>query len=210
MGVNTIVAGLGTVPKLWDVSRFSEQDVGKFCNLYRDVCVKIGPVEPRVIALQNLTEVLDHVLKSGNISYVSPDLLLEVWSSLPLSSINPALANAVTRISGCIIAILSRAQVVTPAGIKNWGHMMADAGLDDKVSDGEASDIRSLTTKPFYRILILVSLQSNHSAHSSPSLRWANHGFKKNTSQLSSLSMTPSTTTTTIFETWDPQQYRAF
>jgi len=149
MGVNTIVAGLETVPKLWDISRLSEQDVGKFCNLYRDVCVKIGPVEPRVIALLNLTEILDQVLKSGNISLVSPDLLLEVWSSLPLSSINPALANAVIRISGCIIAILCRAQVVTPEGIKNWGHMMADAGLDDKVSEGEASDIRSLTTKTF-------------------------------------------------------------
>uniref|UniRef100_A0A0D2XDB7 DUF2428 domain-containing protein n=1 Tax=Fusarium oxysporum (strain Fo5176) TaxID=660025 RepID=A0A0D2XDB7_FUSOF len=151
MGVNTIVAGLETVPRLWDISRLSEQDVGKFCNLYRDVCVKIGPVEPRVIALQNLTEILDQVLKSGNISLVSPDLLLEVWSSLPLSSINPALANAVIRISGCIIAILCRAQVVTPEGIKNWGHMMADAGLDDKDFDTRLATIESLCS--FFSII---------------------------------------------------------
>ncbi|EXA49967.1 hypothetical protein NW761_000836 [Fusarium oxysporum] len=151
MGVNTIVAGLETVPKLWDISRLSEQDVGKFCNLYRDVCVKIGPVEPRVIALLNLTEILDQVLKSGNISLVSPDLLLEVWSSLPLSSINPALANAVIRISGCIIAILCRAQVVTPEGIKNWGHMMADAGLDDKDFDTRLATVESLCS--FFSII---------------------------------------------------------
>ncbi|RKK97536.1 hypothetical protein BFJ68_g13973 [Fusarium oxysporum] len=151
MGVNTIVAGLETVPRLWDISRLSEQDVGKFCNLYRDVCVKIGPVEPRVIALQNLTEILDQVLKSGNISLVSPDLLLEVWSSLPLSSINPALANAVIRISGCIIAILCRAQVVTPEGIKNWGHMMADAGLDDKDFDTRLATVESLCS--FFSII---------------------------------------------------------
>ena len=41
MGVNTIVAGLETIPKLWNISRLSEQEVNQFCNLYRDVCLKI-------------------------------------------------------------------------------------------------------------------------------------------------------------------------
>lgn len=133
MGVNTIVAGLETIPKLWDTSRLSGQDVNHFCNLYRDVCLKIGPAEPRVIALQNLTDILDQILKSGNLDLVSPDLLSQIWNSLPLSSLNPALANAIIRISGCITGILSKSQAITAEGIKNWGHMVADAGLDDKV-----------------------------------------------------------------------------
>ncbi|KAF5018056.1 hypothetical protein F66182_9980 [Fusarium sp. NRRL 66182] len=144
LGVNTIVAGLETIPKLWDISKLSERDVTQFCNLYRDVCLKIGPAEPRVIALQNLTNILDQVLKSKNLSLVSSDLLSQIWHCLPLSSLNPALANAVIRISGCITAILSRTQVVSAKGIENWGHMMADAGLDDKDFDTRLAAAESL------------------------------------------------------------------
>jgi hypothetical protein len=133
MGVNTIVAGLETIPKLWKTSRLSEQEVNQFCNLYRDVCLKIGPAEPRVIALQNLTEILDQVIKSRNFGLVSADLLSQIWNSLPLSLLNPALANAIVRISGCITAILSRTNSTSAEGVKNWGHMVADAGMDDKV-----------------------------------------------------------------------------
>jgi len=133
MGVNTIVAGLETIPKLWNVSRLSEQEINQFCNLYRDVCLKIGPAEPRVIALQNLTDILDQVIKSKNFGLVSSDLLSEIWNSLPLSLLNPALANSIIRISGCITAILSKTKAVSGEGIKNWGHMVADSGLDDKV-----------------------------------------------------------------------------
>ncbi|WZH44845.1 putative death-receptor fusion protein-domain-containing protein [Fusarium acuminatum] len=144
MGVNTIVAGLETIPKLWDTSRLSGQDVNHFCNLYRDVCLKIGPAEPRVIALQNLTDILDQILKSGKLDLVSPDLLSQIWNSLPLSSLNPALANAIIRISGCITGILSKSQVITAEGIKNWGHMVADAGLDDKDFDTRLATVESL------------------------------------------------------------------
>lgn len=133
MGVNTIVAGLETIPKLWNTLRLSEQEVNQFCNLYHDVCLKIGPAEPRVIALQNLTDILDQVIKSRSFGLVSADLLSQIWNSLPLSLLNPALANAIIRISGCITAILSKTKAISAEGIKNWGHMVADAGLDDKV-----------------------------------------------------------------------------
>ncbi|KAH7188835.1 putative death-receptor fusion protein-domain-containing protein [Fusarium flagelliforme] len=144
MGVNTIVAGLDTIPKLWNVSRLSEQEVNQFCNLYRDVCLKIGPAEPRVIALQNLTDILDQVIKSKNFGLVSADLLSEIWNSLPLSLLNPALANSIIRISGCITAILSKKRAVSGEGIKNWGHMVADSGLDDKDFDTRLATVESL------------------------------------------------------------------
>ncbi|EKJ75089.1 hypothetical protein NXS19_011936 [Fusarium pseudograminearum] len=144
MGVNTIVAGLETIPKLWNISRLSEQEVNQFCNLYRDVCLKIGPAEPRVIALQNLTDILDQVIKSGNFDLVSADLLSQVWNSLPLSLLNPALANAIVRISGCITAILSKTKAISAEGVKNWGHMVADAGTDDKDFDTRLATVESL------------------------------------------------------------------
>ncbi|KAL6356365.1 hypothetical protein LRP88_09961 [Fusarium phalaenopsidis] len=144
LGVNTIVAGLETIPKLWGASKLSESKVNEFCNLYRDVCLKIGPAEPRVIALQNLTDILDQLLKTKNVGAVSPTLLSQIWSSLPLSLLNPALANAVIRVSGCISAILRKSQAISAAGLQNWGHMMADAGLDDKDFDTRLAAAESL------------------------------------------------------------------
>ncbi|KAJ3529859.1 hypothetical protein NM208_g9572 [Fusarium decemcellulare] len=144
MGVNTTVAGLETIPKLWSVLSLSERDANEFCNLYRDVCLKIGPEEPRIIALQNLTDILDQLLKTKNGQAISPALLSEIWSSLPPSALNPALANAVIRVSGCITAILRESQAVTAVGIQNWGHMMADAGLDDKDFDTRLAAAESL------------------------------------------------------------------
>ncbi|RTE75329.1 hypothetical protein BHE90_010223 [Fusarium euwallaceae] len=144
LGVNTIVAGLETIPKLWSASKLSESKVNEFCNLYRDVCLKIGPAEPRVIALQNLTDILDQLLKTKNVGAVSPTLLSQIWSSLPLSLLNPALANAVIRVSGCISAILRKSQAISTAGLQNWGHMMADAGLDDKDFDTRLTAAESL------------------------------------------------------------------
>lgn len=145
LGVNTIVAGLETIPKLWGASKLLESKVNEFCNLYRDVCLKIGPAEPRVIALQNLTDILDQLLKTKNVGAVSPTLLFQIWSSLPLSLLNPALANAVIRVSGCISAILRKSQAISAAGLQNWGHMMADAGLDDKVCKTHSPLIQLLT-----------------------------------------------------------------
>lgn len=133
LGVNTIVAGLETIPRLWRASKLSESKAAEFCSLYRDVCLKIGPAEPRVIALQNLTDILDQLLKTNKAGTVSPTLLSEIWSSLPLSLLNPALANAVIRVSGCIAAILGKSQAISATGLENWGHMMGDAGQDDKV-----------------------------------------------------------------------------
>ncbi|KAM5351554.1 hypothetical protein ACJ41O_004277 [Fusarium nematophilum] len=145
LGVNTISAGLETIPKLWDATRLSPSDVIELCNLYRDACLKIGPAEPRVIALNNLTQVLDHLLKTNMVGIVSPPLLTQIWNSLPFGSLNPALANAVIRISGCITAILRQSQGrITSLGIQNWGYMMADAGLDDKDFDTRLAAAESL------------------------------------------------------------------
>ncbi|KAK7414512.1 hypothetical protein QQX98_006623 [Neonectria punicea] len=132
LGVNSLVTGLETIPKLWDASKLSNANLSDFCDLYMEVCLTIGPAEPRVVALQNLTELLDHALKRNSTGSLSSASLSQIWNSLPSGLLNPALANAVVRISGCIMAVLRQRQGVSVSGLQAWGHMMADAGSDDK------------------------------------------------------------------------------
>ncbi|KPM36837.1 hypothetical protein AK830_g9727 [Neonectria ditissima] len=132
LGVNSLVTGLETIPKLWDASQLSDADLSDFCDLYLEVCLVVSPTEPRVVALQNLTELLDYSLETNNTAALSPSSLSRIWNSLPSGLLNPALANAVIRISGCIMAVLRQREGVAVTGLRGWGHMMADAGSDDK------------------------------------------------------------------------------
>ncbi|KAH7162646.1 putative death-receptor fusion protein-domain-containing protein [Dactylonectria estremocensis] len=151
MGVNSLVVGLKTLPRLWAVSKLSDADLTSFCDLYLDICLVIGPAEPRVVALQNLTDLLYHSLKTDNTAVISTLSLSQVWNSLHSGMLNPGLANAVIRISGCIIAILRQRQSVSAAGLQNWGHMVADAGLDDKDFDTRLAAAESLSS--FFSII---------------------------------------------------------
>ncbi|KAF7547387.1 hypothetical protein G7Z17_g7765 [Cylindrodendrum hubeiense] len=146
MGVNSLVAGLEMIPKLWDVSKFSDIDLSNFCDLYLDVCLAIRPAEPRVVALENLTDLLYHSLKTNNAAALSTSSLSLVWSSLHSGMLNPGLSNAIIRISGCIMAILRQRQGISATGLQNWGHMMSDAGLDDKDFDTRLSAAESLSS----------------------------------------------------------------
>ncbi|KAH6896991.1 putative death-receptor fusion protein-domain-containing protein [Thelonectria olida] len=150
LGVNSLVVGLETIPKLWEASDLSESDISGFCDLYLDICLVVEPAEPRVVALQNLTEILDHSLKTGSTTALASSSLSQIWNSLPASFLNPALANAVIRCSGCIMAILRQRQGVSATGLRNWGHMMADAGLADKDFDTRLAAAESLSS--FFRV----------------------------------------------------------
>lgn len=132
-GVNSLIPALETIPQLWSVTKISDAQLIEFCDLYMEVCFRIGPAEPRVIALRNLTEILDQLLKTQQLSHVPVSSLAQLWNSLPSSLLNPALSNAIIRISGCMVAVLKQNQASSPAGLENWGLLMADAGLDDKV-----------------------------------------------------------------------------
>lgn len=88
-----------------------------------------------MLALRNLTEVLDSAGADADDALPSLSSLSLLWNSFPASALlSPALANAVIRVSGCVMAVLYRRGDVSDAGLQNWGHMMAAAGLDDKVS----------------------------------------------------------------------------
>ncbi|KAI5465811.1 putative death-receptor fusion protein-domain-containing protein [Mariannaea sp. PMI_226] len=146
LGVNSLIVGLETIPKLYAVSRLTDAQLSGFCELYLDICLVIAPAEPRVVALQNLTEILDHSMKAQNTTILSSSSLSQIWNSLPSSLLNPALGNAIIRISGCIMAILRQQQGVSATGLQNWGHMIADAGLDDKDFDTRLAAVESLVS----------------------------------------------------------------
>lgn len=132
-GVNSLLPALETIPQLWSVTEISEAQLVEFCDLYTEVCLKIGPAEPRVVALRNLTEILDQLLKTQRLGLVSASSLAQLWNSLPSSLLNPALSNAIIRISGSMLAVLNQSQGSNPSSIEKWGLLMADAGIDEKV-----------------------------------------------------------------------------
>jgi ABC-type methionine transport system permease subunit len=82
--------------------------------------------------MQNLAEVLDHLLVQEAGSALSP-ALLKLWATLPLMPMNPAFANAVTRASGAIVATLSMSGNIGAGGLSKWGYLVAEAGREDKV-----------------------------------------------------------------------------
>lgn len=133
VGVNSMVAALETMPPLWHTSSTADSALAGLVSLYVDVCLQTGLVEAQVVAVTNLAEVLDQLLLDGKLDKVPSSSLRELWVGLPLRPMNPALSNAVIRASGCIMAVLRHSQEVTTVGLRTWGLMMADAGLDDEV-----------------------------------------------------------------------------
>ncbi|CAM1505583.1 Fc.00g112200.m01.CDS01 [Cosmosporella sp. VM-42] len=144
LGVNSLIPALETIPQLWDVSKTSEALLVDFCEFYMEVCFRVGPAEPRVIALRNLTEILDYLLQTQKLSQLPLSGFFQLWSSLPSSLMNPALANAILRVSGCVLAIIGQNQGTSAADLQNWGDMMAGAGLDDKDFDTRLAAAESL------------------------------------------------------------------
>ncbi|EGX94401.1 HEAT repeat protein [Cordyceps militaris CM01] len=135
LGVNTLVTALETIPKLWSPAHTSEQTLLSLCSLYTDAALRTTYLEAQITAVENLADVLDALLKSGEAQKLPIDELASLWACLPLGPMNPALANAVIRAGGGIIAALHTTGKLTADGLNSWAVLMADAGLDDKVFD---------------------------------------------------------------------------
>lgn len=134
IGVNTMVAMLELLPKLWMLSSTTDSVLAELCALYVDFCLQISSDEAQAVALENLADVLDHLLNKGNFDLLQVLPLQQLWATLSSRTMGPSLSEAVLRISGCIVVILRHFDEISADGIRTWGLMMADAGLDDKVS----------------------------------------------------------------------------
>lgn len=134
LGANTLVTALETLPKLWDHTSATDDMLVSLCNLYIDLSLQTGAVEAQTVSVENLAIIIDTILQRGRQDILPVNRLLELWAGIPLSPMNPALSNAVTRASGGIVATLSLINGPESVNLRSWGLMMADAGLDDKVS----------------------------------------------------------------------------
>ncbi|KND95020.1 hypothetical protein TOPH_00464 [Tolypocladium ophioglossoides CBS 100239] len=144
VGIDGLVTGLETLPKLWRPSSTSEQTLIQLCGFYIDICLKTGLVEAQIVAVRNLGGLMEQLLHQGKVDTLPANELVELWTALPSRPMSPALSNAVISASGCIMAALRNSQGAPPVDLQNWGRMMADAGMEDKTLDTRFAAVRSL------------------------------------------------------------------
>ncbi|KAI9166889.1 HEAT repeat protein [Paramyrothecium foliicola] len=144
IGSDTLAAALEALPSLWAISTASDSVLSGLCDFYVDVCLCTNSTEAQIVAVQNLAAIFDKVLRDQKAELIEPGRLIELWTSLPLRPMNPALSNAVVRSSGGLFGILHHRGRMPAEGIKQWGLMMADAGLDDKGFDARFAAVESL------------------------------------------------------------------
>ena len=139
VGNDSFIVALETLPKLWTTTSTSEQYRIQLCGFYIDVCLKSGLVEAQTVAVQNLSEIMDQLIRQGEVDTLPTTPLVELWTALSSRPMNPALSNAVIGASGAIVAALRKSPEAPSVDVQNWGRMMADAGSEEKVCESPYS-----------------------------------------------------------------------
>lgn len=117
-----------------------ETNAVKLSELYVAVCNDTVAAEPRAVAMQNLADLIDHLLSAQRLDAVpSDDVLKGLWKASLAKVMNPTLHHAIIRVSGCILAtsLVRHGDQSTSKAVGEiapWGTIIADAGTDDKVS----------------------------------------------------------------------------
>lgn len=135
LGADTMATALESIPRLWHSTSTPSEVRIALCDLYIDVCLRTNFTEPKVVAIENLVELMNQLIAEDKLDSLPVSSLMNMWNMLPQRSLNPSLSNAIVRASGCLVAIMNHYQRLPATAFKNWGTMMADAGSDDKVSD---------------------------------------------------------------------------
>lgn len=144
LGADTMATALESIPRLWHSTSTPGEIRIALCDLYIDVCLRTNFTEPQVVAIENLVELMNQLIAEDKLDSLPVSSLMNLWNILPQRSLNPSLSNVIVRASGCLVAIMNRHQRLPATAFRNWGAMMADAGSDDKVSDG--------SSRPFLRV----------------------------------------------------------
>ncbi|KAK6081692.1 HEAT repeat protein [Seiridium cupressi] len=106
--------------------------------------------EPRAVALDILTAVLDGIAKNKAAgSLPTRDALTSLWTELQSKPLNPSLADAVIRTSGPLIkALVTQSQDApdqnTEQWLRSWGVMMSNAGSIDNGFDTRMAGIQAI------------------------------------------------------------------
>ncbi|KAL7822394.1 putative death-receptor fusion protein domain-containing protein [Trichoderma gracile] len=144
LGADTMVAALEAIQKLWHSASTPDSIRVALCDLYIDVCLKTSFTEPQVVAIENLVELMNQLIAEDKLDSLPIDSLMSMWAVLPQRSLNPSLFNAIVRVSGCLVSLMSHAKRLSTSALRNWGAMMADAGSDDKSFDTRFAAAQSL------------------------------------------------------------------
>lgn len=200
-----LVTALATLPRLWDAMSTSEQTLSDLCALYTDVCLGTGLADAQLVAMQNLAQILDQLLQRDRFDERLSGSLAELWATLASRPMSPALSNAVIRASGCIVAALGTCRGTGWAvDLANWGRMMSEAGLDDKVREhGCRLWTEREQAADWARGLTRISLQPSRSGRSSPR---PGHAAAPRTICMPWSLCTTRSTTTTRSATWAARQ----
>ncbi|KAK5990266.1 tRNA (32-2'-O)-methyltransferase regulator TRM732-like protein [Cladobotryum mycophilum] len=144
IGADTLVTALEAMPAIWPLASTSSDVLLDLCTLYVDICFKTKFMEPQAVAINNLAELVDRLIQKDNVGGLLASSLVDLWTLIPLRSLNPSLSNAIIRASGGTWAVRMRAQGIPESTLQNWGLMMSDAGLDDKTFDTRFAAAESL------------------------------------------------------------------
>ncbi|KAI1212980.1 putative death-receptor fusion protein-domain-containing protein [Annulohypoxylon truncatum] len=113
-------------------------------DAYIQVCLETDAPEPRTIALENLADLLDGIMRdtsSEGSNHLPPNKTTkQLWADLLGKPMNPSLSDAIIRISGPLLAIaLSQEEREAwdslEPWVRSWGVMMGDAGMADRTFD---------------------------------------------------------------------------
>ncbi|KAI2469215.1 putative death-receptor fusion protein-domain-containing protein [Annulohypoxylon bovei var. microspora] len=122
----------------------SDKAQGNLVDAYIQVCSETTAPEPRTIALENLAELLDRIIRDTSrerLNHLPPNKTIKkLWIDLHGKLMNPSLSDAIIRISGSLLAIiLPQAEGEAWDGlgpwIRSWGAMMSDAVMADRTFD---------------------------------------------------------------------------
>ncbi|KAI3394073.1 hypothetical protein diail_3249 [Diaporthe ilicicola] len=141
---------LEAVPTIW-----GKAEVAELCALYLEVCKYTNQPEARVLALANLTSLLDDHISQGNLQDLPGPEKFESFQQSMMDSINPALANAVLLASGPVMAI----QTLPHCGqmsffmfeqrLRAWGKTVADALHDSNTFDMRMAAAKAIKSFAF-------------------------------------------------------------
>ena len=131
--IGGLVPAIEVLPRLWPISS-PTSPLAELCQLYTEICQHVESTEVRVVALENLSQILDALLEREKQDSIPLAQLLDLWMTIPLRQMSPSLADAIIRASGSIMAAFLSGNSLSPETLKNWGQLVAEAGLDDRVS----------------------------------------------------------------------------
>ncbi|KAI1335479.1 hypothetical protein F5Y15DRAFT_397463 [Xylariaceae sp. FL0016] len=146
-------------------------DRARLASLYLAVEFGTEAPEPRTLALENLAELMDEILRArlynGLDAMPSDETLSRLWADLYDKPINPSLSDAIIRVSGPIIATaILRVEKETnedlSSRVTGWGAMISDAGVSDRTIDTRLAAIQALRS---VSTVIELSSDSLHTAH---------------------------------------------